>query len=727
MPTREEIEAYLDAPDEPSGGAVDAERLAAIEAFLDAPDEGGERPGYGESAYRGAVQGATLRFGDEVQAAIGAGYYGVAKGVRSVLPGGVPEGALGVGEVYERLRDQFRAENAAAQAANPITYGTGEVGGAIAGSGVNPASVVRGLASGGRALLTREGAGAALQAGRSLLTREGARTAAVAGAKATGAGAAFGGAVALGGSEADLLEGEFGQALEDTAEGAETGAKAGIVARVLLGTASAAQAGRAEGAAQRAATARGVEEFDAATAALPEQRAAIAAENKLAREAADAENLAAREQFRTDTAAAKAEAKAATRAKQEAAQAAAAEATRKNALLRTGLEGKQKTLGGAKRAKARAQALVQEPLPAGSKVLEDAGIPADPSRRLVDVADELSPDARLELATGLRREAGAALGAVRDELAKVEGALVPVGPLRAELRGTFGDLPATVQAKALEQLDSMIGTLAKDGALSPAALRKLIEDSEAFANFGTPNLEAALGDARGRVFQAARSALVRNERELIEKALPNRAPEYIETNRRYGIYSDLELGSKVMLERVNKGQAATKAIRPGKVEPVAPREVPKADVREPLLKPEPQAPQFPGGEEALAAGRKLLEPSMTSQAVAEGIRKGARGAGGLLGFKTGVTLTGSPEVGAALAYGGARYLGGKADVIAERWLRWRTPTAGKLSTKAAKLERLAPRFERAIQGGSAAVARLHAQLLAESPDYRAAIAEEDEE
>ena len=119
---------------------------------------------------------------------------------------------------------------------------------------------------------------------------------------------------------------------------------------------------------------------------------------------------------------------------------------------------------------------------------------------------------------------------------------------------------------------------------------------------------------------------------------------------------------------------------------------------EPRLLEEPQGPEFPGGEEALAQGRRLLEPSLGARVTAGALRV----VGGEIG-----------------ARGGAR--GGEA--LGDLWLRWLTPTAAGLSRQAQKLERLQPLLEEAMRKGPVAVAALHAQLLERSPEYREAIAE----
>ena len=339
--------------------------------------------------------------------------------------------------------------------------------------------------------------------------------------------------------------------------------------------------------------------------------------------------------------------------------AAAVKSERNQALVRTGLEQKQNTLGGPKRAKARAQALVDEPLPGTDK-------------KLVDVADELSPDARLELATTLRRGAGETLGKVRDQLGQARDVTVPVAPIREEIRTAFAKLPSETQERGLEQVDAMIGKLSKDGQLTPDALRKLIEDSEALAKFGTPNLEAALGQARGRVFQAARAVLVSREQELIQKVLPNEAERYGEALRQYGIFSDFELGSEQFLRRANKGQK---------------------------IRPEPKA--------ELSAGRRMGR---------ELLKYGGAAAGGTIGGSIG-----GPVGAAAGTLAGAT----AGEVLAARFIKSAQPNAGLALSKLKKLERLGPMMEEALRNGPAEVARVHALFMAKSPDYRKAIESEE--
>ncbi len=556
-----------------------------------------------------------------------------------------PYGDVDPIETYRAERDAITQGLEQAQAANPVAAGFGTAAGIgiqIATGGVNPYSLAKSVYTTGRSLLTREGAGAAVQAGRALLTREGAYVAATEVGKTAATGAAISGAYGLAESKADLTKGEFIPALEDAVRAAVPGALLGGGGRILGGAGSAALEGRAAAAATRAGTARAVGEFDAATAALPEQQAAA----------------------------------------QAAAQTAVEAETRANPLLRTGLETKLQAQYGPKVAKARGRALVNEPLP------------GDPSKKLIEEAEKLDPETRFDYATGLRREQGAVLGQIRDELAAAApNEVVPVGPIRDQIRGAFSQFPAEIQAAALEKVDALIGSVSKEGGLSPGALRKVIEDVDGLAKHGSPSLQNTLGRSQKRVFRTTYGVLVDRERELLGKVMPNRLPEYLEGNRRYGVYSDFEASADQLFRRANKGQ---KALR-----------IPKA------AKVDVEAPQFPGGEDALAAGRKLLQPSAAAQVGAEAIRYGIPSAAGAAGYAVGGPMVG----GLSAAVAGAKLSKPAADL----WLRVMTPTTAKLTASAGKLERLAPMMEEALRKGPAEVARIHAIFMARSPDYRKAI------
>jgi hypothetical protein len=155
-----------------------------------------------ESLLRGAAQGATLKFGDEIEGA-----------VQALLPRpGEPfdpkSWLSGLGNRYTTWRDSARKIDKNAQASNPKLFTTGEVTG-----GALTAAVPGGLA--GKAV-----APAMVKAAGPL------------GRFINGAlvGAPLGAAVGLGGSEADLTSGELsdaGKAAVDTALGGFTGGVVG--------------------------------------------------------------------------------------------------------------------------------------------------------------------------------------------------------------------------------------------------------------------------------------------------------------------------------------------------------------------------------------------------------------------------------------------------------------------------------------------------------------------
>ena len=136
-----------------------------------------------ESLMRGAVQGASFNFGDEIM--------GAGTAIGNILSDEGPSAA------YTRGRDETRAANTAAERANPMSYLGGEVGGGM-------------LMPGGAAVT----AGKALAKGAGMVNK----------IRPLGAsmitGGAAGGAAGLGASESETLAGN----LEDTAIGAGIGA-----------------------------------------------------------------------------------------------------------------------------------------------------------------------------------------------------------------------------------------------------------------------------------------------------------------------------------------------------------------------------------------------------------------------------------------------------------------------------------------------------------------------
>lgn len=144
-----------------------------------------------ESALRGAAQGASLGFADELT--------GGAEALKDVLSSNV-YGASDIPSLYKQHRNESRAAYDAAQKANPLTYAAGELGGSFA----LPAGEIFAPAE-GAGLLSRlvsgAKAGAAIGAGSALgnadeLNMETSKEALKQGAIGLGAGAAVTGAAA---------------------------------------------------------------------------------------------------------------------------------------------------------------------------------------------------------------------------------------------------------------------------------------------------------------------------------------------------------------------------------------------------------------------------------------------------------------------------------------------------------------------------------------------------
>ena len=155
-----------------------------------------------ESGARGAAQGASLGFVDELVGAGKAMYDDISKMFQGEKSGVVPKydefgrvtnlDEINQGLTYEKHREEYRKADKEAQEANPNTYLAGNVAGSVATSFVPGA----GLLNAGK------GAGLITQIGK---------------------GALQGGLVGLGTSDADLTEGDIKGAAIDTAAGAAIG------------------------------------------------------------------------------------------------------------------------------------------------------------------------------------------------------------------------------------------------------------------------------------------------------------------------------------------------------------------------------------------------------------------------------------------------------------------------------------------------------------------------
>lgn len=164
-----------------------------------------DKPGMGESALRGAAQGASFGFADEATAGVG--------GVYDYLMGKLgARGEIDLKDAYQTRRDAIRGRDELAQAANPKTFGAAEIGGGVASALIPGVGALSG-------------------------TAQGAKIGAVA-----GKGALAGGVTAAGKSEADLTEGEVdaggvlkGAALGGLTAGALKGAGGALSPRALKG------------------------------------------------------------------------------------------------------------------------------------------------------------------------------------------------------------------------------------------------------------------------------------------------------------------------------------------------------------------------------------------------------------------------------------------------------------------------------------------------------------
>jgi hypothetical protein len=156
-----------------------------------------EAPSQGQSLARGALQGASLGFGDEASAAIDTAVSHI-PGLRTIaqkLHSGDLPAVDNPDLTYQERREAYRSKNAAAQQANPGTYLVGELAGGLATTPLVPGGSAKTL---GRAVV------------------QGVKT-----------GAVLGGANALGTSSADLTQGDVGGAFNDVVSGAAGGGALG--------------------------------------------------------------------------------------------------------------------------------------------------------------------------------------------------------------------------------------------------------------------------------------------------------------------------------------------------------------------------------------------------------------------------------------------------------------------------------------------------------------------
>jgi hypothetical protein len=228
-----------------------------------------------ESFGRGAKQGLTAGFGDELSGLASAAGTGWGRAGRRLLNGQVLPDSLeaewdAVTDSYRKGRDEVRQSDANAEEANPYAYGAGQLGGAVASS----------VATGGASALGRAGIRGALTSG------------AVEGA--------LGG---LGGSGADLTHADldaYARAFRDTSEGGILGAGLGGVGHgVAAGVKWLGGKARSALRGARAELEAGISaerEAADATARAGEEKAARDEAKRAAREARDAARAKSQQQ-----------------------------------------------------------------------------------------------------------------------------------------------------------------------------------------------------------------------------------------------------------------------------------------------------------------------------------------------------------------------------------------------------------------------------------------------
>lgn len=200
------LDAWLAAQKAPAAPAAGGD---ALDAWLAAQGSGGappapppgpaEPPSAGHAFARGALQGASLGFGDEAAALIDTGVSKV-PGLRTFAQmfhdASLP--ALDKGDVsYQERRNAYREKNKAAQEAHGTAYGAGEIAGGLATTPVLPG-----------------GGAVAGTAGRAAL-------------HGLAQGALMGAATGIGTSEADLTKGDVGGVAKDALSSAAVGGALG--------------------------------------------------------------------------------------------------------------------------------------------------------------------------------------------------------------------------------------------------------------------------------------------------------------------------------------------------------------------------------------------------------------------------------------------------------------------------------------------------------------------
>lgn len=669
MPTLEDVLRAPDAVDvapAPTRTEIEAPTLDAVLTAPDAPPPPGpaRAPAPAVSNFLGRAVN-TLPGVPQLAGAL----EGALPQLLSQMASGGDNPASIVDAYYAKVNEQ-RARNAAREGQPGSSLGTAAgIGGQLAVAGVP--RLIASLPQAARA------APAVL---RAALANPGttARGAGLGAAKLGGQGALVGGTLGALNSPAEPLRGsaeEVSRTLTDAIVPALLGGGVGTVLGGTLGGARAATAAEAPQAAARVGASTQLDELQAARDALPERVAAVRAENT------------------TRTEAAKAATQTANRRLTQAAEAEARNPTRDKAIRLSGL----KVLKGenANDLQRRANALYDEPVEGGSGSL------------LVEMG-KLPPQERLARSRALRQETGATLGTIRRELSEsgagLEGKVLAerVAERLADVRGDAGRQAVAAVLKGIKK-----GTDKKTGQFTAQSLEDLADELQALRDARTTAQGRNLSTER-YVYETAKRVVQEEQTALVRKLAPERAPEFEEALRKYGLYKDLERGSNNIAKaapdnQIGQGVRFPKPAKPDKV------------TVEPELAPEPAEPQFPGGPDAELAAEDLVRSGGgLRQRLGEIL---AGGGAALLGGKLGGVA------GPAGAYAGARVAGQAGRSAARQWLQAVRPPTATLRVREganlAALDQYNDLFTVALRKGPQAVAALHAALRDTDPEYAA--------
>lgn len=676
-----EGDLWADAEEVPSAPAAAPARspqagLARM-VGVGGPKEG---PPVGEAVARGAARSTMLgTWADEAYGAGGAAAYGLAKGVRSLLPGGVPEGAPDVADVYEQLRSKY---NEGDEAADPVGFGVGMGGGILAQGG---AQLLKSLPA------MVKSAPRALEALGTAGGRAAAGAAAGKGAISAGALGAVGGAGAA----------EPGERLEGAAKGAAVGAGLGAPLAGFAGAAGAGLADDADAARRAAGAARDIDAADAAKVENDLRNQAMKGQfdESLGQHADEVERL--KMQHSGDVAQAAAE----RSALQEAGAAKHAEEVagveRTNAAAREAAESAARAPTPDKAVRLFGLEQMKDPERAARSAGQLYGEETEGGGRLVDELLASNPERGLELIRGLKQQALGGLKQVREAL-RASGARVQIGPALGEMRQAVGQLPSALREQALNQIDDLVLAGARDGFMDPGRLRQAIESLDGPAKHGATLASGTQVRETAPIFRMARGKLLELEKSIVPEELK---AVYDDSLRKYAVFSDAEIGALRKLKKVQRGQPPVKFDKPAPVDELPTPEAPagpiSAKVAPPVLPPAPKRPAPIPDPARPPNEAELLELIKSRTPEAGRLAKTAVGMAGRV-------------------VGGQ--LGGEAAKMAvDRWLQTLVPSADLLSSQSVKaaerLAKFAPTLARAQSEGPKAVALTHNLLMQRFPEY----------